>query len=221
MNTKVMHMKKALGKVVVLGLLCALSVAPLRSQTGISAEAPADSKPTEIERRMALDKFEADAKKGELDRRMALDKLETEKTVALNKTDAEKAIAINRKDKQWSMVHDLAWNSWVLVVIAYFAFDFLKARRRHETIRLMVEKGVPVTPEILAGLKHKEKKQGPSYDRGGYLSWGILLGAIGLGVLIVAGKAGWIVILIGVAYLVLWVIEVASRSSSSSEKSAS
>jgi hypothetical protein len=40
-------------------------------------------------------------------------------------------------------------------------------------------------------------------------------------VLIVAGKAGWIVILIGVAYLVLWVIEVASRSSSSSEKSAS
>ena len=234
LNTKVIHMKNAFGKVMVLGLVCVLSAAgPLRAQTRVNAEAPADSKPTEVERRMALDKLEADAKKGELDRRMALDKLETEKTVALNKTDAEKAIALNKTDsekaiainltdKRWHMIHDLAWNSWVLVVIAYFGFSYLKSRRRHETIRLMVEKGIPVTPEILAGLRQRERGQGPSYDRSGYLRWGIMLGIIGLGVLIVAGKAGWIVILIGVGHLILWVIELASRgSSSSSEKSAS
>jgi hypothetical protein len=241
MNSKVKLMKRAFGKVVVVGLVCVLSAAPLRAQTRVNAEAPADSKSAETERRMAQDKLENE-------RRMALDKLETEKTIALNKadaekaaainktdaekaiainkTDAEKAIAINRKDKQWGMIHDLAWNSWILVVIAYFGFSYLKARRRHETIRLMVEKGIPVTPEVLAGLRHKEKWQGPSYDRSGYLRWGILLVAIGVGVLIVAGKAGWIVILIGLANLIMWMLEIANRSgstnsSTSSEKSAS
>ena len=132
--------------------------------------------------------------------------------ITRQKLDIEKQITLNQQDAVKMMVHDLAWNSWVLFAVAAVWFGHLKARMRHETIRQMVDKGVPITPEVLQELKSRLRSgTRSSYDRHGYLFWGVILLAVGIGVLMVSGKAGWIVLLIGVAELILWAVDQASQ----------
>src|SRR5215471_13410639 len=64
--------------------------------------------------------------------------------IAKKKLELEKDITVNRDDARKMMVHDLAWNSWVLFAIAALYFGHLKARMRFDVIRQMVEKGVPL-----------------------------------------------------------------------------
>ena len=140
-------------------------------------------------------------------------KLEIEREITKTKLDIQKQLALNQQDALKMMVHDLAWNSWVLFAIAAVFFAYLKTRMRHETIRQMIEKGVPVSPELIQGLKGRSRLGGrSSYDQHGYLFWGVILLAVGIGLLLVSGKAGWIVLLIGVAELILWVVDRASQS---------
>jgi hypothetical protein len=110
------------------------------------------------------------------------------------------------------IIHDLAWNSWVVLVIAIFFFGYLKDKRRHETIRLMIEKGTPMTPELLDGLRKKSRLGRSTYDPNGYLCRGIVGTLVAIALMISfqwgAGRfAGWIVLAVGVAHLILWVIE--------------
>jgi hypothetical protein len=129
----------------------------------------------------------------------------------------------NRVDSHKMIVHDLAWNSWVLFAISIYFFGYLKDRRRHETIRMMIEKGTPITPEILDGLRKKSRFGARAYDPQGYLCWGITEVLVGIGLMIAfphnggAHAAGWIVLAVGIANLVLWFIDRAHSNGSQSK----
>jgi hypothetical protein len=177
-------------------LLCFLAVSPLVAQTNTPVEAePASRSLADIERQ----------------------KLQLDKDLATDKLNADKDAVEKKYDAQREMVHDIAWNSWVIFVIAIFFFGYLKDKRRHETIRLMIEKGTPITPELLDGLRKKSRLiVRTSYDSHGYLCWGITLTLVGIAMIVfsVWGKAGWIVLAIGVADLILWFIDKANSNDS-------
>ena len=147
-------------------------------------------------------------------------KIAAETDIAQRKLDDDKSIIENRESAHKMMVHDLAWNSWVLAVVGgIFLCGFFKTKRNkqtQETVRLMVEKGSPVTPEIITALKSKDRS-GSRIDPYGHLAWGLILLAVGGGLLVMCIKAGWIVLLIGGAFLILWIVERLSSNSGQSK----
>jgi len=98
------------------------------------------------------------------------------------------------------------------VPIAIVAIVFYSRHRRlkmhHETIRAMIEKGMPIPPEMAAGtrsdllLGNADPRPARSDFRGG-----LILVAIGAALLMIAGKVGWILVFIGTARLVVWLVE--------------
>lgn len=103
----------------------------------------------------------------------------------------------------------------VVLPVAIVGLVFYTIHRRnklaHETLRLMIEKGTPITPEIIANLNIREKKKdGNPQIR--YLLPGLILAGVGIGVLAVAGKPGLIVLLIGLAFLIVWLVERKSKT---------
>ena len=196
-------MKTTLKKFIAILLLSVLGFASLPAQTNL---------PEAVEL-SAKDSAEIMKKKLEIEREITRTKLDIEKEITKTKLDIEKQLALNQQDAVKMMVHDLAWNSWVLFAIAAVFFAQLKARMRHETIRQMIEKGVPLSPELLQGLKGRSRLGArSSYDQHGYLFWGVILLAVGIGLLLVSGKVGWIVLLVGIAELILWNVDRNSQN---------
>jgi hypothetical protein len=196
-------------------LLCFLAILPLLAQDTSSIEANTNKPPAMSE---ALQK-----QKLGLDRDLEKTRMDNEKDLEKTRLDNEKSMANARSDNHRSIVHDLAWNSWVVFAIAVFFFGYLKDKRRHETIRLMIEKGTPITPEILEGLRKKSRLGGSKrYDSNGYLCWGVteVLVAIALIISFSSGGgriAGWIVLAVGVANLILWLIDRAHSNNGQSK----
>jgi hypothetical protein len=98
------------------------------------------------------------------------------------------------------------------IPIAIVAIVFYARHRRlkmhHETIRAMIEKGMPIPPEMAAGtrsdllLGNTDPRPGRNDFRGG-----LILVAVGSALLMIAGKVGWILVFIGAARLVIWLVE--------------
>ena len=156
-------------------------------------------------------------------------KIAAETDIAQRKMDDEMQMLKNREDARKMMVHDLAWNSWVLAVVGGILFCGLfrtkRDRQMQETVRLMVEKGTPVTPEIITALKSKATSR-PGVDPYGYLAGALILVAVGSGLLVAhymygcglaMVEAGWIVLLIGAAYLILWIADRLTSKSGQSK----
>jgi ABC-type Fe3+-siderophore transport system permease subunit len=107
----------------------------------------------------------------------------------------------------------------VLVVGMALFFKFRRDQLAHQTVRAMVEKGVPITPELLAQLKNKDPDDSKDQKGPRYLLPGLICAGIGAALLIsnldssragVPGlppAAGWIVLFIGVAFLIVWLVE--------------
>lgn len=98
----------------------------------------------------------------------------------------------------------------IAIVAVVFYFKHRRNRLEHETVQMMIEKGLPVTPEIIAALKGKgdqDKNSGRTGHTRSPLLAGLILAGIGIGVIAVAGKPGLIVLFIGVAFLVVWFVE--------------
>lgn len=106
----------------------------------------------------------------------------------------------------------------VLIVGMALFFKFRKDRLAHETVRAMIEKGVPITPELLAQLKNRDPEDDKPKDGSRYLLPGLICGGVGAGLLIssrmggsgiqgLPPAAGWIVLFIGVAFLIVWIVE--------------
>jgi hypothetical protein len=114
----------------------------------------------------------------------------------------------------------------MVVAIVTIALYFKHRRNKlaHETIRAMIEKGMPVTPELIAQLSSKRpNNSGPGrwpnssgqYHKRSGLFPGLVLVGIGAALLISDhghGKGGWIVLFIGVAFLVVWLVEGRNRN---------
>ena len=80
----------------------------------------------------------------------------------------------------------------------------------HETVRTMVEKGVPIPPEMFnktdRNLMDRDKSDDkhPRKD----LRSGVLLTGIGIGVVMLCGKAGYIILFLGVAFVVIGMLNL-------------
>lgn len=98
------------------------------------------------------------------------------------------------------------------VPIAIVAIVFYSRHRRlkmhHETMRAMIDKGMPIPPEMAAGTRgdllmgNTDVRPGRNDFRGG-----LILVAIGSALLMIVGKVGWILVFIGAARLVFWLVE--------------
>jgi hypothetical protein len=201
-TVKITTMRTILNKLAAAALLSFLAVSPLLAQT--TAPIGDTNRTTAYSEAVQQQKLESD-------RQLASDQIMAQRQIATSKMDNHRLI-----------IHDLAWNSWVLFVIAIFFFGYLKDKRRHETIRLMIEKGTPVTPEILDGLRKKSRLGARTYDPQGHLCWGIteVFVAVALMISFQAGAgrtAAWIVLAVGVANLILWFIGRAHSSGGQSK----
>ena len=98
----------------------------------------------------------------------------------------------------------------VLIVAVIMYFGFSRNRMMHRTIRMMVEKGQPVPPALLAPPAPAQKARSD-------LRRGVVLGMIGIGVMLFFGAVndweggswaiGVIPALIGAGYLLVWKLE--------------
>jgi preprotein translocase subunit YajC len=98
----------------------------------------------------------------------------------------------------------------VAIIAVIFYFKHRRNMMAHDTLRMMIEKGVPVTPEVIAALRGRngqDKDGSRTGGKTGLLLAGLILTGIGIGVIAVAGKPGLIVMFIGVAFLIVWFIE--------------
>lgn len=109
--------------------------------------------------------------------------------------------------------HGATWAGVLFVLIlpaAVLAVVFYFARRpyklMHKTVRAMIEKGMPVTPELIASLNVKAGN-GVESRQTRHLLPGLVLVGAGFGLMILAGKAGWIVLFVGLAFLIVWLVE--------------
>jgi hypothetical protein len=95
----------------------------------------------------------------------------------------------------------------VAIVALFVALRHRRNRMLHETLRTMVEKGVPIPPELLSG-GGAVPAGASSGAHHGYrdLRYGLVLVALGAGLCIMAGKVGLIPVVIGVALLIVWAI---------------
>ncbi|MGA2179287.1 MAG: DUF6249 domain-containing protein [Verrucomicrobiota bacterium] len=91
----------------------------------------------------------------------------------------------------------------VAIVAIFLNFLHHRNKMMHETLRAMIEKGMPLTPELLAGLTVKFRPLNTPLP-------GLVMTGIGAALLTidpVRYKAGWIVLFVGVALLIFWLVE--------------
>lgn len=96
----------------------------------------------------------------------------------------------------------------IAIVAIIFYFRHRRLKMHHETMRAMIEKGMPIPPEMIAAsrgdllLGTSDVRPGRSDARSG-----LILVAVGAGLLMFVGKVGWILVFIGAARLVLWLMD--------------
>ncbi|MDQ3315252.1 MAG: DUF6249 domain-containing protein [Verrucomicrobiota bacterium] len=98
----------------------------------------------------------------------------------------------------------------VLIVAAIMFFSYLKSRSLHRTVRMMVEKGQPVPPELFAAAPSAIRARSD-------MRRGVVLMMIGVGVMVFLGAVndweggawslGIIPFLIGAGHLLVWKLE--------------
>ena len=111
------------------------------------------------------------------------------------------------------------------MIVTIVAIMFYTIHRRnklvHENLRAMIEKGIPITPELVESLKGKHSSvfsQALSTDgrplakssRSRRLLPGLILTGIGAALMISGhwfGGPGLIVFFIGIAFLIVWLVE--------------
>jgi hypothetical protein len=99
----------------------------------------------------------------------------------------------------------------VAIIAIVFYFKHRRHKMAHDTLRAMIEKGVPMTPELVAQVRDQDyggPRTGRTRSR---LLPGLVL--LGTGIALLIGgthgdsRAGWIVLFIGVAFLIVWLVE--------------
>lgn len=188
-------MKNTLTKIFAAILFFAIASAPLRAQTNVAdttAMATANSSPT----------------------------TGVSTAVSANPEPASASQNHYQRRSLWNeMARDLVPLGWIFVSFAIpVAIIAICAYSRHhrnklanETLRAMIDKGLPITPELVDSLKSKQPKTetgGPGGQSHKDLRNGLILTGIGIGVVMLCGKPGWIVLFIGVAFLLTGMLKI-------------
>jgi hypothetical protein len=109
--------------------------------------------------------------------------------------------------------------AWVAVVGIIFYFKHRQNMTTNETLRAMIEKGLPVTPELIDSLKSKRSKSEAegSRSRKDFRN-GLILTGIGIGVVMLCGKVGWIVVFLGVAFLLIGMLNLGEGNKNNNDQ---
>ena len=117
-----------------------------------------------------------------------------------------------------------AMAKWVFSLVIIGMYLYFRHRRNqmvHETMRNMIEKGMPITPELVAELTGKRRSR---------LMPGLIMTGIGAALLITNlnrtnpgknmedYKLGCMLLFIGVAFLTVWLMERKSKKASQTPK---
>jgi hypothetical protein len=89
-----------------------------------------------------------------------------------------------------------------VIVASLLFFRHRRNRMLHETLRAMIEKGAPIPPELLSPQGARMRIRFGSDLRNGLVMLGI-----GAGLMILSLRVAWIVLFIGVAFIITWFIE--------------
>lgn len=90
----------------------------------------------------------------------------------------------------------------VAIVGCFFYFRFRRNRMLHETLRQMIDKGVPIPPELIVPPGRMVRRKTWSDFRSG-----LVMLAVGFGAVIFLGRLGWIAVFVGLAFLITWLVE--------------
>jgi hypothetical protein len=111
----------------------------------------------------------------------------------------------------------MAFGLPVAIIFIVFYSRHRQNKMVHETVRAMVEKGIPVTPELLDGLNARNVKVNVrgNWDnrrpRNQRLLPGLILTGVGLALMGAhpsrAGTGSLIILFIGIAFLIVWLVE--------------
>lgn len=103
------------------------------------------------------------------------------------------------------------------IIALVFYFRHRQNQMMHETVRAMIDKGIPITPEVLAGLNARNRRMNSQgrldcgRPRNRHLLPGLILTGLGLALTGLhpwhAGTGGKIILFIGLAFLVVWLVE--------------
>ena len=104
----------------------------------------------------------------------------------------------------------------IIIVIGYFGHR--RNKLAHETMRAMIEKGVPITPELVAEIRSRGCGSSAGGRTRGRLLPGLICAGVGTALLIAGSggdrKGGWIVLFIGLAFLIVWFVEQQNQNNS-------
>jgi hypothetical protein len=103
----------------------------------------------------------------------------------------------------------------IIIVIGYFGHR--RNKLAHETMRAMIEKGMPMTPELVAEIRNRSSTTSTG-GRSRRLLPGLILTGVGTALLIAGSggdrRGGWIVLFIGMAFLIVWFVEQKNQNNS-------
>jgi len=98
----------------------------------------------------------------------------------------------------------------IFIIAIVFYFKHRRNKMAHDTIRAMIDKGMPITPELVRELEHKNPQSTWGWSQGGRLLPGLVLTGVGAALLLNGGsqnRGHWIVLFIGLAFLIVWAVE--------------
>jgi hypothetical protein len=100
----------------------------------------------------------------------------------------------------------------VFIIGVIFYSQYRRHKMANDTLRAMIDKGMPITPELVDSLK--SKRPVPVDASGNHLPrqrndirLGLILVGVGTGVVMLAGKPGWIIVCLGAAFLAIGLFE--------------
>ncbi len=91
----------------------------------------------------------------------------------------------------------------IVVVTVALYFRHRKNKMLHETVRAMVDKGVPIPPELFKTPGNDAMDDGQPNRPRKDLRTGLILTCIGIGIVLFIGRPGWIILFLGVAFLLI------------------
>ena len=110
-------------------------------------------------------------------------------------------------------IHVAAMTLGIVFVVCYAKSR--QHKQMNETLRAMIEKGMPITPELVASLR--SSCSGNNQADGGVrknhdLRNGLIIIGAGIGIVMLAGTPGWIVVFVGAAFLIGGMLEGKSNN---------
>jgi Domain of unknown function (DUF6249) len=124
------------------------------------------------------------------------------------------------KSRSWDISNNLAGMLTIMGVFAMFVFivvviiyvNHRQNKMLHETLRAMVEKGVPIPPGMFFNPANEFMPFRRIKRVRNDLRAGLFMASIGAGVVLFIGKLGYVFIFLGVAHLILAICEKKSQS---------